>query len=376
MDPNLVNNLFTALKRDWIDPIGDLYDRFLVADILKEKPDLIGLSIPFMISYYQAMKLIQHIRKQAPDIRIVIGGVTIFNCLDPMATGARLYDLFDYAIVGEGDKSIGELATALENGDNLQTVSNLYYRDSNGEMINTTARQVDDLNALPAPEFTGMPMDQYLTPRVTASFQTSRGCYYGKCSFCSLSYRDNFRMRTPGNVLEDMIKINETTCVKLFLLWDSLSPPKTLKYLAKEIKARGLDFYWFAEKKFEKVFLKPEFTQTLREGGCRFLQFGFESSTQRILDLTAKGNHIDEVDGMLNNLKASGIEASVFWFVGFPTETEEEAYKTYDFIQDRRDRIALSSYTGTYDLLPGQPIFHEPDRYGIDISRREDGFYD
>ena len=106
------------------------------------------------------------------------------------------------------------------------------------------------------------------------------------------------------------------------------------------------------------------------------MQFGFESSTQRILDLTAKGNHIDEVDGMLDNLKASGIGASVFWFIGFPTETEEEAYKTYDFIQDRRDRIALSSYTGTYDLLPDQPIFHEADRYGIDISRREDGFYE
>jgi len=376
VNPNLVNNLFTALKRDWVDPIGDLYDRSIVANLLEEKPDLIGISIPFMISYYQAMKLIKHIRKQAPDIPIVIGGVTIFNCLDPMATDAKLYDLFDYAIVGEGDKSICELATVLENEDNLDTVSNLYYRDSNGVVKNTTARQVDDLNALPAPEFTDMPMDQYLTPWVTASFQTSRGCYYGKCSFCSLSYRDNFRMRSPENVLEDMIKINEATGVNLFLLWDSLSPPKTLKYLAKEIKERGLDFHWFAETKFEKVFLKPEFTQTLWEGGCRFLQFGFESSTQRILDLTAKGNHIDEVDGMLENLEASGIGASVFWFIGFPTETEEEAYKTFDFIQDRRDRIALSSYTGTYDLLPDQPIFHEADRYGIKISRRDDGFYE
>ncbi|MEC7641596.1 MAG: radical SAM protein [Nitrospinota bacterium] len=370
--PDLVERLFTALDHRPIDPIADAYREGIVADILRERPGLIGLSIPFMISYYETMKLVKHIREQAPSIPIVIGGVMIENRLDPLATDPRLYQLFDYVIVGEGDTALCELATALETGSHLNSVSNLYYQVADGTVKFNERKEIKDLNSLPSPVYAGLPLGKYLSPEPIASFQTSRGCYYGKCSFCSLSYRDNFRSRAPQAVVEDMVKIHETTGINYFLLWDSLSPPKTLKHIAREIKQRELGFHWFAETKFEKVFLKPEFPKNLFDGGCRFLQLGLESSTQRILDLTEKGNQIDEVDEMLDNIAAAGILSSLFWFIGFPGETQAEAYGTYDYIQSRRHKISLSPYTGTYTLLPDQPLFHEPERYGISIHRNTD----
>ncbi|MFQ5671498.1 MAG: B12-binding domain-containing radical SAM protein [Nitrospinales bacterium] len=370
--PNLVDRLFAALDDRPVDPVADIYRQKIVADILREQPGLIGLSIPFMISYYETMKLIKHIREQAPAIPIVIGGVMLENRIDPLATDPRLYQLFDYVIVGEGDLALCELAAALETGGDLDSVSNLCYRSSDGTVKHTEKKSVENLNDLPSPDFTELPLEKYLSPEPVASFQTSRGCYYGKCTFCSLSFRDNFRLRDPRLVVEDMIHVHEVTGIKMFLLWDSLSPPRTLKYIAREIREKNLGFHWFAETKFEKVFLKPEFAKKLYEGGCRVLQLGLESSTQRILDLTEKGNRIEDVDIMLDNIAAAGILSSVFWFIGFPGETGEEARRTYDFIQSRRAKITLSPYTGTYTLLPDQPLFHQPGRYGIQIHRDAD----
>lgn len=374
--PDLIGRLFKELERTKIDPVADVYRQSLVADLLCEKPDLIGVSIPFITSYYEAMKLVKHIRAQAPGIPIVIGGSLIDTYCDPMLTDPRLYELFDYGMVGECEEALARLATVLQNGESLESVPNLFWRAADGTVKHTEKKSVENLDTLPTPDFSGLPLDKYISPEPIASFQTSRGCYYGKCTFCSLSFRDNFRLRDPKLVVKDMTDINARTGIKTFLLWDSLSPPKTLRHIAEEISQRKLEFHWFAETKFEKTYMKKEFVQALGNGGCRFLQFGMESASERVLDLIEKGNKMDDVDIMLDNMAVAGIGVSVTWFIGFPTETEEEADYSYDFIQRRRHKITLSSYTGTYNLLPDQPLFYDQDRYNINIHQNNDGGYE
>jgi radical SAM superfamily enzyme YgiQ (UPF0313 family) len=372
----LVDKLFHHLTSPRLDPIADLYRSGLVAGILREKPDLIGVSIPFMVAYFEAMKLVKCLRERAPDARIVIGGTLIDSFADPMAADPRLYRLFDYAMVGEGDESLCQLASTLESGGDLAAVPNLYYRTADGGIKFTGKKAVADLNSLPGPDFSGMPLKSYPFPEPIVSFQTSRGCYYGACAFCSLSFRDNFRARDALAVVEDMIRIHESTGARNFLLWDSLSPPKTLKRIARELRRRGRGFNWFAETKLEKVFAKPGFVADLGAGGCRFLHFGLESANARVLDLINKGNDMRDVEAILDNAKTAGVLTSLSWFIGFPTETPDEARQTYRFIEERRDRIALSIYCGTYTLLPDQLLFDNQRRYGIKIRREEGGRYE
>lgn len=373
---HLIDRLFHHLSASRLDPITDLYRSHFVSEILRVKPDLIGISIPFMVTYFEAMKLVKCLREQAPEARIVVGGTLIDSFADPMATDPRLYTLFDYAMVGEADESLCQLASTLENGGDLASVPNLYYQAPDGGIKFNGKKAVEDLNALPGPDFTGMPLNRYPYPEPVVSFQTSRGCYYGACTFCSLSFRDNFRARDARRVVEDMANIQKTTGVQNFLLWDSLSPPRTLKLIAREIKERGCDFNWFAETKFEKVFTKPDFIKTLGEGGCRFLHFGLESANTRVLDLINKGNDMADVETILGNAREAGVFTSLSWFIGFPTETQTEAVQTYKFVENRRDAIALSIYCGTYTLLPDQLLFNDQERYGIKIRREEGGKYE
>jgi hypothetical protein len=233
-----------------------------------------------------------------------------------------------------------------------------------------------DLDAVPPPDFTGIPFEGYLLPEGIANLQTSRGCYYGKCTFCGDSFRRNFRMRKPALVYEDIKGIHEQTGVRFFLFWDSLAPPKTLRTVAEGIIKDDLDVYWFAETKFEKPYVNADLVDTLYKGGGRFLQFGFESGSQRVLDLIDKGNDLARVDKILENMHNSGLKAGVSWFIGFPGETLEEMQTTYDFVHQRRDRIAISVYAGTFMLGADTLVFADPDRYGITIERSETGGWD
>ncbi|HVQ23932.1 MAG TPA: radical SAM protein, partial [Planctomycetota bacterium] len=206
--------------------------------------------------------------------------------------------------------------------------------------------------------------------------QTSRGCYYGKCTFCGDSFRRNFRMRKPDLVYQDIKGIHAKCGVRTFLFWDSLAPPKTLRTVAEGIIRDQLPITWFAETKFEKPYVNKDLVATLYKGGGRFLQFGFESGTQRVLDLIDKGNDLARVDQILENMHEVGLKAGVSWFIGFPGETADEANVTYDFVQRRRDRIGISVYAGTFMLGADTLVFAHPERYGIEIVRSESGGWD
>jgi radical SAM superfamily enzyme YgiQ (UPF0313 family) len=45
------------------------------------------------------------------------------------------------------------------------------------------------MDASPTPDFTGIEFDLYMVPERIAILTTSRGCYYGKCTFCPESFR-------------------------------------------------------------------------------------------------------------------------------------------------------------------------------------------
>jgi hypothetical protein len=114
----------------------------------------------------------------------------------------------------------------------------------------------------------------------------------------------------------------------------------------------------------------------LYEGGCRVLQFGFESGNQRVLDLMRKGNKMDVVAEIFKNMKKAGLNACTSWFIGFPTETRSEALDTYRFIHEHRDVICLSVYTGTFMIGGDTDVVLNPNRYGIHVTPNDRGGYD
>jgi hypothetical protein len=98
------------------------------------------------------------------------------------------------------------------------------------------------------------------------------------------------------------------------------------------------------------------------------LQFGFESGVQRVLDAMKKGNNLEQIEVMLDNLKDHGIIVAATWFIGFPNESEEDARETWRFIRRHVGKIHYSLYTGTFGLGSDVPVFQHPEQYGITVG--------
>jgi hypothetical protein len=357
------------------DPPIDAYGP-IVQSILAQEPDLVGITVPYDSSIFYGLKLAKEIRRCAPGLPIAMGGAAIESEAYSVKSDPFYYQALTYVMVGEGEVQFPRLADALARGEKPTAVKNLRWLAEDGTVAATELELVTDLNAVPGPDFSSLPLGEYLLPDPVATFQTSRGCYYGKCTFCSEIFRKGFRVRRPELVVADMLAIYEKTGIRHFQLWDSLAPPKTLKRIAMEVKARKLPFEWMAETKFEKPYKDEETIRTLAEGGCTFLLFGFESASSKVLDLIDKGNDLDDVEQILALMKKYGIRAGTSWFIGFPSETEAEADLTYDFIGLRRDRIQFSNYTRVFDIGSDTIINEHPERFGIEIFETTPGVLD
>ncbi len=373
---DFVSRNLEALATFGGDPVDEAYAE-LMEGIVAEKPDCIAMTMPFTFQFFEGLRFAKRIREFLPDVPIIIGGCTVNDYKGSLFKDPELFDVIDYAMAGEGEDAVCEFMEFLGGKRPIEEVSNLIWRDDTGTIrFSTMPPSYPALDEIAPPDFEDIPFEQYLVPEGIANLQTSRGCYYGKCTFCGDSFRRNFRMRKPELVYQDIKGIHEKTGVRFFLFWDSLAPPKTLRTVAEGIKRDELPIYWFAETKFEKPYVSHDLIKTLYEGGGRFLQFGFESGSQRVLDLIDKGNDLARVDKILENMHDVGLKAGVSWFIGFPGETPEEAMVTYDFVQQRRDRIAISVYAGTFMLGADTLVFGDPDRYNIEIFRSETGGWD
>jgi len=77
----------------------------------------------------------------------------------------------------------------------------------------------------------------------------------------------------------------------------------------------------------------------LRGSGCRMLQLGLESGSQRVLERLGKGVKLEVVSRILSSLHQEGIATYVYVLLGTPGETLEDARKTMEFVADNAASI-------------------------------------
>ena len=375
LDPRnegFTESLFGHLGEVHSDAWLDVYERHLLEEVREFAPDLVAVTVPFSTQITGAMQFSKWIHRHFPEARTVFGGTGISDAEHVILRDARFFDYVDYAIGGEGEVALPLLAELLEAGEDIERVPALFHRKA-GEIIRPQARPFVDMNASPTPLFDGIDFSLYAAPEKIASLTTSRGCYYGKCTFCPESFRLRFRRRGSRKAWEDVRHIALEQGINNFMFWDPLTPPGMLREISSRSAEEGVEINWMAQVKFDEIYTDWGYVRTLKEGGCRWLQFGFESGVQKVLDAMQKGNDLGRIEVILDRLEEAEITVGVFWFIGFPTESEEEARETWRYLVRRRHRIALSGYIGTFGMGHDVPVFKNPERFGIDLYTSPQG---
>jgi len=307
------------------------------------------------------------IKEAAPNIHLTIGGSIFTRLVDNLRRCPSLFDLTDDIIVFEGETALLELVTQLAGKRDCSKVPNLIYRQ-NGKITVNQPFYSENINQLPAPNYDGFPLGLYLSPEPVLPVQFSRGCYYKDCAFCALTLdHQNFRQKEPGRTVEELEWLKLRYGVQRFFFTDECFALSPTKRLCQQIIDKKLDIKWTCEMRFEKH-LTRELLTSMRNAGCLKIVFGLESFNQRVMDFMKKGIKQEWVRRIADDCVDLGIAVHCYIIVGFPTEKEEEARETMNFIVENErlhGSYGFSCQPCLFDLEKEAPIMSDPGGYGI-----------
>jgi radical SAM superfamily enzyme YgiQ (UPF0313 family) len=362
--PDSVLDILSSTRDKAQNPYIEFYQRVFAPELRREAPDVVGISITYRHQVIPGFTLAKVIKATLPNTKVVIGGSFMSSIADKLPACPGLFSLADYVVLYEGEQALLRLLDCLENGGDMSQVPHLLYMEG-GEIKKTEPFVVEDLDALPTPDLDGLPLDKYLSPSLVMLLPISRGCYWRKCTFCTVSEATNkrYRQRRIDLVVEDIKKLKEKYQSPYFFFSVDVMPAKSMKNLSRVLIDQEVECYWQLEVRLDPAY---EFTlcDLMARAGCRNLMFGMESANQRVLNLMEKGTRANQFPTILRSCKSAGIATTLFCITGFPSETVEEAEDTLNFVLRHRDLITSATFS-TFSLNEGSPVQLDPERFGI-----------
>jgi radical SAM superfamily enzyme YgiQ (UPF0313 family) len=277
----------------------------------------------------------------------------------------------DIIAIGESEDTICELLRCkLDNGD-LSRVKGIAYRTNSDILVNERRKPIRDLDLLPFPEWSLFPMDKYTTSlklfgmtdqERTLGIITSRGCI-NRCNFC---YRleKGIRFRSIPNVIEEIIHLKERYGVIYFIMMDELFvyPKKRIFEFCEQLEKHDLKIKFSCNARVD-IFDK-ELALCLKDCGCKFLNFGMESSEQKVLDLMNKHTSVEQNIRAAEIAREVGIGLGLNFIWGNLGDSEESL----------KNNVKLIKKYNTYDQLrtirpvtpyPGCDLYYDAIRRGV-----------
>lgn len=322
-----------------------IVDEHVGHDIKKEikafMPDIVGVTAttPLALEAYR----IAGIARDA-------GCITVMGGRHASILPSEALEHVDMVVVGEGEKAMMKIV----NGSVDKIVKSDY---------------VKDLDELPPPAWHLMNMEHYLTVRKKDRYSrthlyfippdmrvgahvTMRGCPYS-CVFCYNSWKDApLRFHSAQRVISDLIYLVEKYKVQamFFMDDDMFAHKKRLKEICRLMKENKINIIWGCQAKVDSINL--ELLEIAKEAGCRQVGFGFESGSQRILNILKKGRTTVEQNAEAIRLcKKAGILSFASFMVGNPTEEIDDLEATYRFVKehdiDMVGAMITTPYPGT-----------------------------
>lgn len=345
--------LSAALKlRGHITEAFTLSDVSLFDDIEKFSPDVLAISASTSehpVLYVAARK----IKQMLPGIIVVLGGPhgTFFP------EELERVDILDIVCIGEGDRSIPELADRIAYKNGYNNIRGLWVKTEGKIYKNPPDDLIENLDMLPFPDreiyYTKYPQ---LRDNPTKTFILGRGCPFD-CTYCfnhqmRKIYPKGYVRRHSADYAILMIKdVQSRYGFKWVQFIDSTlnaNKPWLIDFMKRYKTEIGVPF--LCGLRFD--LMDVEITQSLLDAGVNRVNFGVESGNEeirkRILNRSMGNKDIVLISDMFNK---AGVRIITSNMIGLPGETIEMALETIRLNQKIRPESAvcyvLVPYPGT-----------------------------
>lgn len=348
-------------------PFAKYFREVFVPRLRDEAADVLGIGVTYHEQLPFALFLAREVKQALPTIRIVLGGTDISQTWKFSRTTRsylRLFDFADAIVIGDGEHALISILDAYAAGAEPEGNGILTRNCPDGRP--GWSPVYENVDALPTPSFEELPWDLYFSPERFVQYAPTRGCYWDRCTFCDYGLSGDrptapWRQRSLAKVVEDLRAISRESRFVYFSA-DVIAPSYLVKVAEALIEAR-IDIRWGAELRLERYFDERQ-CGILRQSGCVAISVGFESGSQRVLDLMDKGTKTDQIARVVRAFSTAGIGVQIMGFTGFPTETYEEAMDSIRLLEELREHWVFGGL-GEFELTAGAIVAKQPERFGL-----------
>jgi len=350
----------SGLEHPWAD---------LEKIIIKEKPDVIGLTSVATCFCYDALNTAHLIKLIDPTITVIAGGSMMsFTAEENLRSG-----YIDFVIMGEGEITVMELLKAIQRsrlGESVDysSIKGIAYL-SNGKVVYTENRPfIEDLDSLPMPNYDFLPMEKFSLPVIGKNsfvISTSRGCG-GNCSFCSEAkfWKNRWRGNSAKYIVDHMElvsrKYGKTTVMfgDNDFLWDH---QRNIEF-CRELERRKLnDVNFWIQANPKKVVENKELFPWMKKLGLFQVMMGTESIDSDKLKRLRKPAHLETQIKAMDIIKKSGALLMTMMMWGDWNDNKRSLVEAWKFYRKYADTYPLTAMTP----FPGTDYHKEAEKKGI-----------
>jgi radical SAM superfamily enzyme YgiQ (UPF0313 family) len=302
-------------------------------------------------SYPLTLRLATALKKQRPDVHVLLGGPQASVVDVPTL---KAFPNVDVIVRGEAEETLPRVLEAFSGRAQLDFIHGITFYAGGTIHRTPNAPPIDDLDTLPMPAFH---LYGSILKSANAPLELGRGCPFA-CKFCSTNdfFRRRYRLKSPAKVLEQMIWMEAHYGTRQFELMHDMFTVDRKRVVAfcETLLASGKKYEWGCSARTDYV--DPELIEQLWAAGCRLVFFGIETGSAQLQRVVDKNLDLSEAMAMVETSAKRGLKTTVSTITGFPEETQPDFACTVDFVMQAARFDEVETQIHLFEPLAETPM--------------------
>lgn len=319
------------------------------------RPDIAGLSVMFSGQVIGALAITEVLRQVWPGTPVVWGGAHVTALAEPIGQDVSYGQGIDGFVAGYAERTWVDLLDAV--ASRRPWPKEVFAAGSGPQ------RAKEDGSVSPA-----FDLSAYQAGSLTLPVQASRGCAYGKCSFCTYPKIEGKHRKLAMSALEPVIQLAASRGAVLSFK-DSLLVPSQLKDVGALIGGR---VQWSACTKLHDSF-DAETLRRLYAAGLRTLEIGLETLDGDAQLAINKPQSPQLLRAFLDAAAESGVGLVINYMTGLPGADGPNERRWLELVRAElaaRPNLKAIIEHNTFQLEMLSPMGQAPAHFGLEVVGR------
>jgi hypothetical protein len=297
--------------------------------------ELLGVSVMPGPQMAEAIPVCRAFRRRHPGVPIVWGGY--FPSIYPEA--ALNAEYVDYAVRGQGQRTLVDLLESLRNGGQVQGIRGLSWKRPDGAAVHNPERVFEAPDAFPVPPYHRIQAERYVLPtflgRRTAVHEASVGCPYA-CNFCGVvtAYGSREKQETPKRTESVLRGLQRDFAIDAVQFYDNNFFVGEAHAVELMERLAPLKLAWWCEARIDALLRYSDANlRKIRQAGARMIFFGAESGSNWVLEQMNKKLRAEQTLELAARIREYGIIPELSFVVGNPEDPERDVDENLQFIR-------------------------------------------